>query len=241
MSLEEEWSLKYLEWSRLYGVGCAGGIQSFLNKRWYKLVFHLAKGTQIRLRGKVILEVGCGTGGFCQYAESEGAEAMGIELSRVAAHVGNQSKMGSYLICTGHNLPFKTGVFDVAVCADVLEHVPSYERVFAEIVRVCRTGGHVIVTAPSRININMFYWPIYFLNSKLGLTPYQPRDINLFTQHTFQLMCKQNKLHLLHQSGLGLIWFPSTGRLLHFIESLDKPRAKLGAFCINIGMVARKP
>lgn len=45
-------------------------------------------------------------------------------------------------------LPFKDAVFDAAVCTEVLEHVADARSVLAEIARVVRSGGRVLVTVP---------------------------------------------------------------------------------------------
>lgn len=44
-------------------------------------------------------------------------------------------------------LPFRDGAFDVAVAVAVLEFVPVPERAFAEMTRVTRPGGRVVVGA----------------------------------------------------------------------------------------------
>jgi SAM-dependent methyltransferase len=49
-------------------------------------------------------------------------------------------------------LPFKDGAFDTVVMSDVLEHLFDYETVWAEIARVLRRGGRVIVGVP------FMYW-----------------------------------------------------------------------------------
>lgn len=46
------------------------------------------------------------------------------------------------------NLPFKRETFDTVLCAEVLEHAFSPERVIEEIIFVLRKGGTAIVTTP---------------------------------------------------------------------------------------------
>jgi SAM-dependent methyltransferase len=48
----------------------------------------------------------------------------------------------------GSQLPFVSGVFDVILCIEVLEHVPHPPDILAEANRALKPGGTLIVTAP---------------------------------------------------------------------------------------------
>jgi SAM-dependent methyltransferase len=52
------------------------------------------------------------------------------------------------LVADGERLPFRDEVVSRIVCAGVLEHVQSPERVVAEMVRVLRPGGRVYAAVP---------------------------------------------------------------------------------------------
>ena len=45
-------------------------------------------------------------------------------------------------------LPFQAESFDTILCTSVLEHVDDAEQAVAEMARVLRPGGHLIITAP---------------------------------------------------------------------------------------------
>lgn len=45
-------------------------------------------------------------------------------------------------------LTYQDDVFDVAICLEVLEHVPDYQLALKEIVRVMKKGGTAIITVP---------------------------------------------------------------------------------------------
>lgn len=47
------------------------------------------------------------------------------------------------------HLPFPDGSFHVVVCGQTFEHSPRFWVLFAEMVRVCRDDGMLLVTAPS--------------------------------------------------------------------------------------------
>lgn len=52
-----------------------------------------------------------------------------------------------------HALPFQDGAFDWVVSTSMVEHDPQFWRSFAEMQRVLRPGGLLVVTAPG------FGWP----------------------------------------------------------------------------------
>ena len=45
-------------------------------------------------------------------------------------------------------MPFADAVFDTVICNAVLEHVRSADKVFAELARVLRPGGHMMLAVP---------------------------------------------------------------------------------------------
>lgn len=45
-------------------------------------------------------------------------------------------------------LPFRSSAFDSAICTEVLEHVPDASFVLAELARVVRRGGALVVSVP---------------------------------------------------------------------------------------------
>lgn len=55
---------------------------------------------------------------------------------------------GADIVCDASSIPIADGIYDVVICAEVLERVKSPEKVLSEISRVCAVGGHVYLTAP---------------------------------------------------------------------------------------------
>jgi len=47
-------------------------------------------------------------------------------------------------------LPFKTGIFDQAICSEVLEHLADDRKALQELARVMKPSGQVIITFPHR-------------------------------------------------------------------------------------------
>lgn len=51
-------------------------------------------------------------------------------------------------------LPFRSGIFDTVICSELLEHVFSPKEVLAEVSRVLKTKGRVLICAPFMVGIH---------------------------------------------------------------------------------------
>ena len=96
------------------------------------------------------------------------------------------------VVCSALDLPFPPGSFDTVVCTEVLEHVPHPARALAEIHRVLKPGGFLVLTVP-------MYWPRHDLPYDFFRYPYD------------------GLLHLVSQSGLELHKLYNRGRSYAFL------------------------
>src|SRR5437667_9735527 len=69
---------------------------------------------------------------------------------------------------SGLALPFPVACFDAVICAEVLEHVPDPQRLFSEVHRVLRPGGHLVLTTPQPWGLHEEPHD-YFQDAKYGL------------------------------------------------------------------------
>jgi SAM-dependent methyltransferase len=100
-----------------------------------------------------ILEVGCGWGELAEWVGREtGAEVVAVDLSprmvELARERGVDARIGDV-----QALPFADGEFDVAIAAWMLYHVPDLDRGVAELARVLRPGGRLVVATNSRFHL----------------------------------------------------------------------------------------
>lgn len=109
-----------------------------------------AKG--LSLRGRRVLDLGCGWGGYSQLFLQAGAEVVSLDIeTHPEMAPGAQQRL---VIGDAQILPLCDGVFDFIFCASLIEHVPYPERLAAELYRVLRVGGHCYVGFPP------FYSPV---------------------------------------------------------------------------------
>gem|GEM_PF-1207691 len=116
----------------------------------------IARGTMPGRKVRVV-DVALGTGYYLGRAKEEGAFACGIDLSINACRMARE-KEGGLPVCRSdaESLPFRNGVFDVALCLQLLEHTPYPEKVVGEIARVLRTGGYLFLSAPNMLGSSLF-------------------------------------------------------------------------------------
>ncbi|MBF0367851.1 MAG: class I SAM-dependent methyltransferase [Magnetococcales bacterium] len=104
-------------------------------------------------QGRRVVDVGCGDGALSGWLVKEGARVTGVEPEddgRALAQ-GEFAKrgLGGTFISNLADLP--PNAFDVAVCSDVIEHVPDPLGLLADIRRVVKPGGMVVITTPVRL------------------------------------------------------------------------------------------
>jgi ubiquinone/menaquinone biosynthesis C-methylase UbiE len=100
--------------------------------------------------GLSILDVGCGTGRHSIRLANSGARVTGLDFS--TGMLGRaRSKAGAESVTflehdIAQSFPFDAGTFDRVLCCLVLDHVVDLPRFFAELRRVCRPEGFVVVS-----------------------------------------------------------------------------------------------
>jgi SAM-dependent methyltransferase len=98
------------------------------------------------IRGKTVVEFGCGPGRFLDVVATRGGRAVGLELSS-AADVARKNFAGNSNVCIVQgdilNPPFKPGVFDYGYTIGVLHHTPSPEVGLQKLVNTVKSGGTI--------------------------------------------------------------------------------------------------
>lgn len=98
------------------------------------------------LSGIRLLDVGCGGGVLAEEFARLGPRVTGIDVSAESlevarAHARSEGLSIDYQAGSATGLPFDGSSFEVVSCCDVLEHIPGWERVIAEVGRVLTPGG----------------------------------------------------------------------------------------------------
>lgn len=100
------------------------------------------------LRGKLVLDVGCGMGRFSEVASRWGATVVGIDLTSAvdAAHGNLRGRSNVHLAQADiFKLPFRDETFDVIFSIGVLHHTPDTRSAFDRLPRLLKPGGRIAI------------------------------------------------------------------------------------------------
>jgi ubiquinone/menaquinone biosynthesis C-methylase UbiE len=120
---------------------------------WFRAKRELVSAMLARLKPKTVLDIGSGTGSDLA-AFSRLARTYGCEYSELA--IAYSRKRGDFPLvkARAEKLPFSSGSFDAVTILDVLEHLDDDRGAMAEILRILKPGGHVVINVPA----HMFLW-----------------------------------------------------------------------------------
>lgn len=100
------------------------------------------------LRGKLVLDAGCGVGRFSEVLAAAGAEVVAVDLSR-GVEVGYENLHHHanchFVQADLFNLPFRPAVFDFIYSFGTIHYTPQPEAALQKICRFLKPGGTVNV------------------------------------------------------------------------------------------------
>ncbi len=102
-------------------------------------------------RDMIVLDVACGAAHATEMAAPHVRQVVGIDLTRALLELAAErlAKAGirNVLLQEGSaaELPFLDASFDVVVCRTALHHFPDKEQSLAEMARVAKPGGRVVI------------------------------------------------------------------------------------------------
>lgn len=128
------------------------------------------------LRGKRVLDVGCGGGILSEAMARRGAQVTGIDLAPLTIEIAELHALESRLsiryvreAAEAHAV-HSAGAYDIVTCMEMLEHVPEPESVLRALHDLVKPGGDIVVSTLNR-NLKSYLLAVIGAEYVLNLLP----------------------------------------------------------------------
>jgi 2-polyprenyl-3-methyl-5-hydroxy-6-metoxy-1,4-benzoquinol methylase len=151
----EYWSERADAYGEYFTFQVGGGVAAFLDGA-------------VGLRGKRVLDLGCGPGFLVPHllargAQVQAADASAAAVERANARFASETGWRDAFVASGARVDRPAGSFDVVCCVETLEHAPQEEAgpLLAEIARILAPGGAALITTPDAEDLSrsLIYCP----------------------------------------------------------------------------------
>ncbi len=160
------------------------------------------------LKGKRVIDIGCGGGLLSEGMAALGAEVTGIDLSEKALGVARL-----HLFESGHSIDYRLiaaeamaeeapAGFDHVTCLEMLEHVPDPGSTVAACARLVNPGGQVFLSTLNR-NAKAYVVAVLGAEYLLKLLPAGTHEYTRFLKPAeLARLCREAGLEVLEITGL---------------------------------------
>lgn len=126
------------------GIGTRNADNAYLNE--------VLSDLRADLKGRDVLDVGCGSGWFARYCGGKVRSYVGMDITAGCAKM-TKDIAPHVILGTAESLPFRPGAFDYVFYIDSFEHIADQERATAEAYRVLKVDGKAFVSVPNYSNV----------------------------------------------------------------------------------------
>ena len=160
------------------------------------------------LKGKRVIDVGCGGGLLSEGMAAMGAQVTGIDLSEKALAIARL-----HLFESGHAIDYRlisaeamadeaASGFDLVTCLEMLEHVPDPASTVAACARLVKPGGQVFLSTINR-NPKAYLLAVVGAEYLFKLLPRGTHDYTRFLKPAeLARLCRDAGLEVLEITGL---------------------------------------
>ena len=168
------------------------------------------------IKGKRILDVGCGGGILCESLALEGAEVVGIDLAEAGLEVAKLHLLESGLdvnyqkITAEEFAESNAETFDIVTCMEMLEHVPEPSSIIKSCSKLVKRQGRVFFSTINR-NPKSYFFAIVGAEYVLNLLPKGTHNYEKFIRPSeIDKWARRNNLSI--TSMIGMTYNPITKR-----------------------------
>lgn len=179
---------------------------------------------RVNLRGKRVLDVGCGGGLLSEAMARRGAEVTGIDLGPLTIEVAELHALESSLPIryvresAEAHAAHAAGTYDAMICMEMLEHVPEPESVLRAIRTLARPDGHVVLSTLNR-NLKSYLLAIVGAEYVLNLLARGTHTYERFIKPSeLARWARAQRLEVVDMAGLAYDPFQNTARLTSNVD-----------------------
>lgn len=99
--------------------------------------------------GSKVFDFGCGSGYLVAELQKIGYDAHGVDFEKEAIGHGLMLGIKNLSVVSGDKIEYPDQNFDLVMSFDVLEHIRNEKPVVAELARILKPGGKMILTVPA--------------------------------------------------------------------------------------------
>ena len=121
---------------------------NFFQKYWHSRKWHHLKEFLISVGGNRLLDIGCADGTTTKQIKKilPLTTITGIDLYKKAIdHAKRKASKIRFIHGDVHNLPFNNNSFEIVTAVETLEHLDNPNKALAEIYRVLKPNGYLII------------------------------------------------------------------------------------------------
>ena len=163
----------------------------------------------VQLKGRRVLDVGCGGGILSESMYFKGAEVTGIDLGEKALKVAKLHQLESgakvdYQLIPAEALArLQPASFDVVTCMEMLEHVPDPASIVAACAALVKPGGSVFFSTINR-NPKSYFYAVIGAEYVLNMLPKGTHDYAKFIKPSeLARMIRASGLDVLATAGMN--------------------------------------
>jgi SAM-dependent methyltransferase len=186
-----------------------------------------------------ILDNGCGLGTYLHAFGRYNNRRFGLEVELERALQAQEHAEG-IVLGVGEQLPFAAATFDFVFSNEVIEHVDDDARYAAEMVRVTRPGGRILIFSPNRwypVEQHGIFWRGRYIFGNIPLVNYLPAPLrNRLAPHVRAYTGRQLR-RLFHHLPVRVVHH---GRIFGGYDNIERRLPRLGRLIKQVLYTAEK-